>query len=189
MPNIFTMKLKIKPKHLLAILLASAAFALLLTLTGCTTRGFPPSSTIVNYDHVDQYVDRGAQPNQVGFEFLKQQHVTLDINLRDVGDAWVNEGQVCTNNGIKYLWVPLNGFEAPKKADIEKILAAIDSEIKAGGRVFYHCQYGCDRTGTLTACYKIRFKGVSNADALSEARFYGMSPLEVGMQNFVKTFK
>jgi protein tyrosine/serine phosphatase len=161
----------------------------LILLVGCATRGFPPTAAILNYDHVDQYVDRGAQPNQYGLEFLKGQHVTLVINLRDVGDTWVNEGQVCTNNGIKYLWVPLNGSHAPSKADVKKILAAIDAEIQAGGKVFFHCQHGCDRTGTIAACYEIQFKGESNADALSEANFYGMSKLEFGMRSFIKRYK
>ena len=161
----------------------------LVLLVGCATRGFPPAAGILNYDHVDQYVDRGAQPNRRGIEFLKNQNVTLVINLRDVGDTWVNEGQTCTNYGIKYLWVPLNGAHAPSKADVGKILAVIASEIKAGGKVFFHCQHGCDRTGTIAACYEIQFKGESNADALSEANFYGMSKLEFGMRSFIKRYK
>jgi protein tyrosine/serine phosphatase len=166
-----------------------AILAGLILLVGCATRGFPPTAAILNYDHVDSYVDRGAQPNGRGIEFLKNQHVTLVINLRDVGDTWVNEGRACTNYGIKYLWVPLNGIHAPSKADVEKILAAINAEIKAGGKVFLHCQHGCDRTGAIAACYEIRFKGESNADALSEANFYGMSKLEFGMRNFIKHYK
>jgi len=161
----------------------------LVLLVGCATRGFPPTAAILNYDHVDQHVDRGAQPNQIGLEFLKGQHVTLVINLRDVGDDWVNEGQVCTNSGIKYLWVPLNGIRAPSKADIEKILTAINAEIKAGGKVFVHCQHGCDRTSVVVECYRIRNNNVSNADAIRNADFYGMSKLEIGMRNFIKTFK
>lgn len=161
----------------------------LVLLVGCVTRGFPPTAAILNYDHVDQYVDRGAQPNYRGIEFLKSQHVTLVINLRDIGDTWVNEGQVCTNSGIKYLWVPLSGIHAPNKANVEKILAAIDAEIKAGGKVFFHCQHGCDRTSIIAACYEIQFKGESNADALNEANFYGMSKLEFGMRSFIKHYK
>ena len=162
----------------------------LVLLVGCATRGFPPTAAIQNFDHVDRYVERGAQPNQYGLEFLSRiQHVTLVINLRNVGDTWVNEGQTCTNYGIKYLWVPLNGLHAPNKADVEKILVAIDVEIKAKGKVFVHCQYGCERTGTAVACYEIRNKGVSNADALKEADFYSMSKFALPFRHFIKNFK
>jgi len=82
----------------------------------------------------------------------------------------------------------LNGLHAPSKADVEKILTAIDVEIKAGGKVFVHCQYGADRTGTIIACYEIR-RGMSNSDACNEADFYGMSKFEFGMRHFIHIFK
>ena len=68
------------------------------------------------------------------------------------------------------------------------IQALIDNEIALGGKVFLHCQHGCDRTGTAVACYEIRH-GVSNKDAQKEADFYGMSKWETGMREFIKHYK
>ena len=169
--------------------LKSLLFATLL-LAGCMSpRGFPPSGEILNYDNVDRYVARGAQPNAVGLHFLAMQHITLDINLRDVGDTWVSEGQTATNNGMKYLWVPLKGFGSPSKADIDKIMAAIETEKAAGGKVFIHCQHGADRTGTVIACYKIKNYRMLYSDAQKEADFFGLSKLEFGMRHFIKNYK
>jgi protein-tyrosine phosphatase len=170
--------------------LASIVIALIMTLfTGCATRGFPPVATINNFDHVDSYVCRGAQPNQYGLEFLARiQHVTLVINLRNVGDTWDREGVICVNEGMKYAWVPLPGASAPTPQQEALVQALIANEVAHGGKVFIHCQHGCDRTGTAVACYEIN-RGVPNDVALKEAKFYGLSPFEPGMSDFIKKYK
>jgi hypothetical protein len=166
-----------------------ALLAAVALLAGCATRGFPPTAAIQNFDHVDRYVERGAQPNQIGLEFLaRAQHVTLVINLRNVGDTWDREGAIAIAEGMKYAWVPLPGFGAPSKAKMMLIQILIENEILQGGKVFLHCQHGCDRTGTAVACYEIEH-GVSNKDAQKEADFYGMSSWEMGMREFIKHYK
>jgi protein tyrosine phosphatase (PTP) superfamily phosphohydrolase (DUF442 family) len=170
--------------YLICILLSA-----LLALTGCVTqRGFPPVMGIQNYDDVSQHLCRGAQENKFGAEFLKSQDVTLVINLRNTGDTWDREPAVVTSLGMRYLWVPLKGFGAPTRAQVNFILAMIEDEIKHGGKVFVHCQHGCDRTGLIIACYEIRH-GFSNAKALDDAYFHGLSPFETGMIEFIKKFK
>lgn len=158
-------------------------------LAGCATRGFPPTAAINNFDHVDRYVCRGAQPNHVGLEFLARvQHVTLVINLRAKGDTWDREAAICLSEGMKYAWVPMPGASAPSKESEALVQALILNEISEGGKVFIHCQHGCDRTGTAVACYEI-IRGVKNDVALKEAKFYGLSPFETGMIEFIKKYK
>ena len=65
----------------------------------------------------------------------------------------------------------------------------IEAEIKAGGKVYVHCQHGCDRTGTIIACYEIRNQHISNKDAQNDADVHGMSKWEFGMRHFIKDFK
>ena len=43
--------------------------------------------------------------------------------------------------------------------------------------VFVHCRYGCDRSGTIIACYRIR-RGWSSELGLQEAEEYSLSTLE-----------
>lgn len=54
--------------------------------------------------------------------------------------------------------------------------------------VFVHCEHGCDRTGTIIACYRIRVGGWPNEAALEEARKYGLSKHEHGMIEYIRTF-
>ena len=188
--NIPIQKINFNKKALFYGWLACIILFILLTFTGCiSTRGFPPSGAILNFDNVDKYVCRGAQENAVGIEFLKSQKVTLVINLVDTNKYWHHEGEVVISQGIKYVWVPLNGFAAPSKEKMEYILKLIQDEIALDGKVYIHCEHGCDRTGTVVACYEIRFYHISNKDAQNEADIHGMSKWEVEMRRFIAKFK
>jgi protein tyrosine/serine phosphatase len=54
--------------------------------------------------------------------------------------------------------------------------------------VFIHCQHGCDRTGTIIACYRIKHEQWTRENAWQEAVRYGISRFERGMKSFVKDF-
>lgn len=191
--SILTRKFTISKKALKMLLcgwLGCIVLSVILTLlSGCATRGFPPSGAILNFDNVDKYVCRGAQENAVGVEFLKSQKVTLIINLVDINESWIKEIEYAKNNGIDYVWIPLKGFSAPSKENVELILHLIQIEIAKGGKVFIHCRYGCDRTGIIVACYEIRFYRVSNKDAQNDADIHGMSKWETDMKHFIAKFK
>jgi protein tyrosine/serine phosphatase len=63
------------------------------------------------------------------------------------------------------------------------VLGLIDTLPKP---VFIHCIHGCDRTGTMIACYRIAHDQWSNKAALAEAKRYGLSSLERGMMKYIK---
>ena len=56
------------------------------------------------------------------------------------------------------------------------------------GAVFVHCEHGCDRTGTVVACYRIQHDHWTAAAVQTEADLYGMSKLERGMRSFVAEY-
>ena len=70
--------------------------------------------------------------------------------------------------------------------NIRRVLAAISNLPKP---VFVHCQYGCDRTGTIIACYRIQQDHWANFRALKEAEVYGLSPFEIGMRSYILQFQ
>jgi protein tyrosine/serine phosphatase len=57
------------------------------------------------------------------------------------------------------------------------------------GAVFVHCKRGADRTGNVIAVYRIFHDGWDSKRALSEARSYGMSVFQRGMQHYVMDYK
>src|SRR5574343_218592 len=159
-------------------------FFMVMLLDGCSTqRGFAPTNGIVNLDRVDAKVWRCAQPNRLGIEWLKSQGVGTVINLRN--DPWVDEQAICQELGIRYVWIPLSGLHAPTDQETATVLNAI---ALARGQVVLHCQFGCERTGTMVACYRIR-KGMSPQDALADAKEHGISPMACGMKDYILHFK
>lgn len=158
----------------------------LLLLAGCATgpRGFPPVG-IGNFERVDEHLFRGAQPNSLGLEGLRKAGIRTVINLRMPDDTWAAEADQVRAMGMTYVQIPMHGWHRPDLKTVQSILDRIE---QTDGPVYVHCQHGCDRTGTIVACYRIRH-GWSNAAALREAEMFGMSRMELGMKSFVRDFK
>ena len=169
-------------------ILTIALMGLIIAPTGCVTnqRGFPPKDQITNYDRVDAFVTRGAQPNAAGFEALAKDGTTMVINLRN--DPWSDEKRVVESLGMTYVNVKMSGTSAPKPEDIATVLELIRMVKEKGGKVFTHCQFGCDRTGTAIACYRIT-QGMSNKDALDDAKFHGISKLLPHFHHYITHYK
>jgi len=161
---------------------------LLLIVTGCTTgtRGFPPIEGIANFDEVNHRLYRGAQPNRLGLQHLHKLGVGTIINLRARDDSWVAEADEAGVLGMAYFNVPMSSFRRPRMETVSTVLSIIE---KSPSPVFVHCQHGCDRTGTIIACYRIKREGWKSSKALKEARTFGMSRWEFWMKCFVSDFE
>lgn len=151
----------------------------------CGQRGVPPRESIGNFGKVNDFLFRGAQPDEAGIESLKRLGVKLIVNLRMPDDGWKLEEAKAQACGIAYTNMPMGGLGRPNREEVERILALLET---APAPVFVHCQYGCDRTGTIIACYRIRHDQWSGAEALHEARRFGMSRFERGMAGYVEDF-
>ena len=154
-------------------------------LAGAWQRGLPPSEGIVNFGKVNDTLYRGAQPDALGIKNLKKLGVKTILNLRMGNEAWKGEEAEAAANGIVYTNVPMDGITRPTHEQIAKALAIIDG---LPSPVFVHCKHGCDRAGTIVACYRIRHDRWSSASALQEAEHYGISWFAWGMRKYIAEF-
>ena len=148
-------------------------------------RGVPASEGIVNFGKVGDALYRGAQPDDSGLESLKRLGVKTIINLRMQDDCWKDESAKALAHGILYTNVPFRGMGRPTDDQIKAVLELIDS---SPGPVFIHCQHGCDRTGTIVACYRMKHDQWTVEKAMAEANRYGLSIFERGMKRFIQDF-
>ncbi len=148
-------------------------------------RGVPPSEGIRNFGKVNEELYRGAQPDLDGIRNLKRLGIKSIVNLRTSREDRQKELAFAEASGILCTNIPLNGIRRPKPEQVKQVLAAIKA---LPGPVFVHCQHGCDRTGTIVACYRIEFEKWTNEEALKEAERYGISKLERGMRNFIREY-
>lgn len=139
---------------------------------------------IENFHRVDSKVLRGAQPSATDLRALKDMGVTDIVCLRE-NDYLPEEPGCCANLGMAFHHVPLDPFVAPIRDSLNRVLAIIEN---TKGQVFIHCQYGCDRTGTVIAIYRIT-KGETNQAAFDDAVKHGLSSWETGMRELIKNYK
>jgi two-component system copper resistance phosphate regulon response regulator CusR len=74
----------------------------------------------------------------------------------------------------------------PDDAGVRRVLEIIDAP--ESGRVFVHCRDGVDRTGTVTAIYRITREGWTLRNALTEAERRGMRRIHFWMRDYVEDY-
>ena len=148
-------------------------------------RGLPAKDGIGNFGQVGNLLYRGSEPNVVAIKSLQRLGVKLIINLCMPDEASKTEAADAQANGILYTNLPLRGVGRPAELQVAQILSLIEN---SSVPVFIHCKHGCDRTGTIVACYRIRHDRWTNTDALHEAEYYGLSRLERAMRKYIAEF-
>jgi protein tyrosine phosphatase (PTP) superfamily phosphohydrolase (DUF442 family) len=140
---------------------------------------------IPNFGRVHDTLYRGAQPDKHGIENLRRLGVATIINLRMADDVAPDEEATARRLGLGYIHVPLPGLSAPERAQVDRVLALIETSPKP---VFVHCQHGADRTGTVIACYRLRHDGWTLDQAMAEAEHHGISMWQFGMKRCIRAF-
>ena len=148
-------------------------------------RGVPAQHGILNFGKISDGLFRGAQPDAAGIRNLESLGIRKIIDLRMPKQVWKPEETEAHTHGILYTNFPMHGLGRPTEEQVRQALSLMDS---LPGPVFVHCQHGCDRTGTIIACYRIEHDHWTGDAAFQEARHYGISWLERGMKSFVMDF-
>ena len=167
-----------------------AASALLIAVTLASSAAFADSQSpykeLPNFYRVNEHLYRGGQPGTGGIKKLGDLGVKAIVNLRGEDDVSCAEEREAAAAHIRYFKVPMAGIGRPSDAEISKVMAIIDNP--ENWPVFVHCKHGCDRTGTVVACYRISHDNWDGERATAEAKKFGMSWIEVGMRGYIADY-
>jgi tyrosine-protein phosphatase SIW14 len=170
------------------LLRRGAILSIAASLTLASAWASSQSENLPNFQKVDDYVYRGAQPKINGFEDLAERGIKTVVDLRDIGEhSQADEQKAVTDLGMRYVSVPMQGMATPKGQQIAAVLALLNDV--TSGPVFVHCKRGADRTGTVIALYRIVHDGWDSKRALSEAKSYGMSAFQGAMRHYVAGYE
>jgi protein tyrosine phosphatase (PTP) superfamily phosphohydrolase (DUF442 family) len=145
----------------------------------------PSGAEIDRFSTLAAGIYRGGQPDEKGFLFLKQIGVKTVINLRTEND----ERDQVEELGMNSVHIPIRlifPWSKVSESAVEKYFEVIDNPDNYP--IFVHCRRGADRTGALSALYRIKKQGWSADKAWSEARDIGLHWWYRGLKSQVHEF-
>jgi len=142
---------------------------------------------IPNFRRINDRLFAGGQPRGDDLAHLKDLGVRTILDLRGSGNiAKGLEARAARALGLRYFRIPMGHWVAPGEAAIERALEILADPSQ--GPVYVHCRRGCDRTGTVIACYRIAIEGWDAESAIDEARRRGMLASEFPKRSFIRRF-
>ena len=124
---------------------------------------------------------RAEQPNKRGFAELEALGIQTVINFR----RKVDDTKRARETDIQLERIPLKASELDQN-DIVQVLRLIQEAEKP---VLIHCWHGSDRTGAISAAYRIVVQNWSKEEAISEMRLKELSHHEKRYPNVVQFLK
>jgi protein tyrosine/serine phosphatase len=164
--------------HLKCLNVAFVFVAVLLTAPSATTQAEQITATqsrpatwaapvaipgVPNLHRVAPNFYRSAQPEAAGFQALaKDPGIKTVVSLR----AFNSDKALATGTGIKLVRIKIHTWHI----ETEDVVAALANirKAEAEGPVLLHCQHGADRTGLITALYRVLYQGWTKDAALDE---------------------
>lgn len=130
--------------------------------------------TLPNFHVVHDYFYRGAAPSYPGMDRLKTMGVKTVIDLRKTPIMLEAERNYVGKLGIEYVSIPMGDW-VPSKEKMQLFLSVMNeaAQDKSKGPVFLHCSHGSDRTGFLTAVWRVQHDHWSLGQAIVEMLRYG----------------
>jgi protein tyrosine phosphatase (PTP) superfamily phosphohydrolase (DUF442 family) len=141
------------------------------------------AATLPLFHRVDENYVRGSQPMRGGISALKRLGVRTVVDLRSIYDYTDEVKTVAEIAGLKYEWIPMSVWNPPTDEEAKRFVSIVCDA--SNGPFFVFCADGLNRTGEMTAIYRVARDNWSVEKALSEADEIGFSPYYYNLRDYV----
>jgi tyrosine-protein phosphatase SIW14 len=132
---------------------------------------------------------RSGQPRGLGLEFVKLYGIRTLINLRKPNSKGTpDEKAFAAENGLRFYNFSIGSSTAEIDKAVKRFLAIVAD--KSNWPVLLHCSRGTERSGVLSAIYRIEHDRWSNEDALEETYRLGLERGHMPIpENYIKNYR
>jgi protein-tyrosine phosphatase len=146
---------------------------------------------VENAGKISDFLYRGAQPRGDGYAELKKLGISIVVDLRNSKPIKSANGETREQvrveaAGMRYVEIPTSAFFGPTEVQVAKFLQLLHDN--PNQKIFVHCYFGDDRTGTMVATYRIAMDKWTSDEAYNEMRAYHFHKHLIAMGHFVKVF-
>ncbi len=134
--------------------------------------------SLPNLFKVDEGLYRGGQPQDGGFERLREMGIRTVVSFRTTS----SDRELNSRHGLEYVRLPTPAWDVDDEEVVEFLKVATSPDRRP---VFAHCYHGSDRTGAMVAAYRVVVQGWSKRDAIEEMTDGGYG-FHRGFGNLVK---
>lgn len=129
---------------------------------------------------LDDKVYRSEQPDRKGFDYLRSFGIRNVLNLRDHH----KDDSKARGTGLTLYRVEMSAG----KITVDEVVAALRIIRQSAGPIVIHCWHGSDRTGTVSALYRIVFQNWSKEEAIEELMKggYGYHAMYKNIPEFIR---
>jgi tyrosine-protein phosphatase SIW14 len=132
---------------------------------------------------------RSGQPRGLGLEFVKLYGIRTLINLRSPdSNGTPEEKAFAAEKGLNFYNFSIGSSAAEIDNAMKRFLAIVDDN--SNWPILVHCSRGKERSGVLSAIYRIEYDHWRNADALEETYRLGLKRGHMPIpENYIKTYR
>lgn len=116
---------------------------------------------VPNLHKVSDNLYRSAQPTAAGMRNLKQIGIRTVVNLR----SFHSDRDEIGDSGLGYEHIYMKAWH-PEREEVVRFLKIVTDPERTP--VLVHCMHGADRTGTMSALYRIAVQGWTREEAVRE---------------------
>ena len=143
-------------------------------------------SGLPHFVEIEPGLARGGQPTEQGLRLLREGGFRTVVSFRRNSD----ERRALEEMGMRYVEIPIRaglfGSTAPTRTEVARFLSVVSDSSQRP--VFIHCRRGKDRTGAMSAIYRIQAGGWPKDKALREMLALGFNRYYGNLMQLVRTY-